>query len=57
MATERTCETCRWYRGQFVCCHYSVAFGTDKERQDMHSKACGPSGRYWEPKESEVDNG
>lgn len=50
---EKTCETCRWYRNEYrVCASWGTTWMKAARNRDIGEK-CGPSGRYWEPRESE----
>lgn len=49
MSAERTCEGCRWFDEGM--CRAGMHLYAIIERDSNAGYACGPSGRYWEPRE------
>lgn len=53
---ERTCETCRWrleYDEHRADCRNPKVSEINARHAKNYGGDCGPSGRYWEPKEEE----
>ena len=55
---DKPCNECKWFRGDVIpaqCANKNAVFFTATFARTQPI-SCGPSGRYWEPKE-EKGNG